>query len=152
MLAAPCATNSRRSTDQRSAGVLRLELRVSRQPDSVSLVRRILDSVLHAMAVDEHCRTELLLALSEGCTNAVQHAAGTDMYEVRVTFDDYCVVDIVDEGRRAVRFPSNPSMPDLTEERGRGLSIMAITTDSLQVSPRRPHGLAVRFTKRLISS
>jgi len=24
-----------------------------------------------------------------------------------------------------------------------------MTTDSLQISPRQPHGLAVRFTKRL---
>jgi anti-sigma regulatory factor (Ser/Thr protein kinase) len=40
-------------------------------------------------------------------------------------------------------------MPDVIEERGSGLTIMAMSTDSLQISRRRPHGLAVRFTKRL---
>jgi len=93
---------------------------------------------------------ELLLALSEGCVNAVQHATGADGYEVRAVLDEECcVVDIADNGRSAVRLPVSPSMPDVIEERGRGMSIMAVSTDSLQISPRRPHGLAVRFTKRL---
>jgi serine/threonine-protein kinase RsbW len=136
----------------RGAPVLGLELRLPRHAGSVALARRILDSILQAMAVDQDCRAELLLALSEGCTNVVQHAVGADGYEVRVTFEeDRCVVDILDSGRGTVRFPFDPSMPEVTEERGRGLSIMAMSTDSLQMSPRRPHGLAVRFTKRLIS-
>jgi len=80
----------------------------------------------------------------------VQHAVGADGYEVRAVLDEECcVVDIVDNGRSAVRLPVSPSMPDVIEERGRGLSIMAMSTDSLQIRSRRPHGLAVRFTKRL---
>jgi serine/threonine-protein kinase RsbW len=151
-ITAPRAANGRRSADRRGAPVLRLELRLPRQADSVGLARRILDSILQAMAVDQDCRAELLLALSEGCTNVVQHAVGADGYEVRFTFDeDCCVVDIIDNGRGIVRFPIDPSMPEITEERGRGLSIMAMSTDSLQMSAHRPHGLAVRFTKRLSS-
>jgi serine/threonine-protein kinase RsbW len=151
-LPTPRTTHIRRPADQCSAPIVRLELRLSRRAQSIGLARRILDSVLHAMAVDQHCRAELLLALSEGCANVVQHAVGADGYDVRVTFDeDRCVVDIIDDGRGAVRPPLIPSMPDVTAERGRGLSIMARSTDSLQISPRQPHGLAVRFTKRLTS-
>jgi serine/threonine-protein kinase RsbW len=151
LLAAGRAANGRSSADQCSTPVLHLELRLPRQADSVGLARRILGSVLQAMAVDQDCRSELLLALGEGCANVVQHAVGADGYEVRVSFDDdCCVVDITDNGR-GMRFPINPSMPEVTAERGRGLSVMAMSTDSLQISPRRPHGLAVRFTKRLIS-
>jgi serine/threonine-protein kinase RsbW len=150
MLHIPRAASGRRAADRRGAPVVRLELRLPRQAESVGLARRVLDSVLHAMAIDQHCRDELLLALGEGCANVVQHAVGADGYEVRVTFDDdCCVVDIIDNGRHAPQLPVNPSMPGLTHERGRGLSIMAMTTDSLQISPRQPHGLAVRFTKRL---
>jgi hypothetical protein len=50
-----------------------------------------------------------------GCTNVVQHAVGADGYEVRVTFDDCCVVDIIDNGRQTVRLPIEPSMPDAIE-------------------------------------
>jgi hypothetical protein len=49
-----------------------------------------------------------------------------------------------------VRLPIDLSLPDPSEEGGRGLSIMAMSTDSLRLTPRRPHGLAVRFTKRLV--
>ena len=149
VLPAPGAANGRRAADGR-APVVRLQLRLPRQAESVGVARRVLDSVLHAMAIDQHCRDELLLALGEGCANVVQHAVGADGYEVSVSFDDdCCVVDILDNGRRAPQLPVNPSMPHAIEERGRGLSIMAMTTDSLQISPRQPHGLAVRFTKRL---
>jgi serine/threonine-protein kinase RsbW len=151
MLPTPRAANGRRWDDRRNAPIVDLELRLPRQAESVGLARRILDSVLHATAVDRRCRTELLLALSEGCSNVVQHAVGVDLYEVGITFDaGYCVVDIIDNGRRAARLPVNLLMPDPTDERGRGLSIMAMCTNSLQISPRRPHGLAVRFTKRLV--
>jgi serine/threonine-protein kinase RsbW len=150
MRPAPPPANGRRAAAPRGAPVLRVELRLPRHAASVAVARRILESVLQVFAVDQHCRAELLLALSEGCANAVQHATGADGYEVRAVIDDECcVVDIVDNGRSAVRLPVSPSMPDAIEERGRGLSIMAMSTDSLQISPRRPHGLAVRFTKRL---
>ena len=141
---------NRRPAVQRGAPVVCLEMRLARQAESVGLARRVLDCVLQAMVIDQECRAELLLALSEGCANVVQHAVGSDDYEIRVRFDDdCCVVDIVDDGRREATFPVRPSMPKANYERGRGLRIMAMSTDSLQVSPRRPHGVAVRFTKRL---
>jgi serine/threonine-protein kinase RsbW len=151
VLLASRAANGRRPAGRRRAPVVRLELRLPRHAESVGLTRRILDSILQAMTIDQHCRDELLLALGEGCANVVQHAVGADGYEVHIGFDDACcVVNIIDNGRHALQLPTNPSMPDLTEECGRGLSIMALSTDSLQISPRQPHGLAVRFTKRLL--
>jgi serine/threonine-protein kinase RsbW len=136
--------------DRRNSPILRLELRLSRDTASVGLARRILESVLQAMAIDEQRRDALVLALSEGCANAVQHAVGADGYQVRVSFDENCcVVDILDTGRSVPRLLIDRPMPHVTAEGGRGLSIMAMSTDSLHMTLRRPHGLAVRFTKRL---
>lgn len=127
-----------------------MALGLRREPDSVGTARRIVDTALQTVGVEPDCRAELILALSEGCTNVVKHAVGADGYEVRVTSDDdCCVVEIIDTGRLAVRLPLDLTLPDLADERGRGLSIIAMSTDSLQLTPRRPHGLAVRFTKRL---
>lgn len=146
------ASNGRRSTVLRRATVLGLRLRLSRQPESVGLARQVLDTVLESRGVEEGCHAALLLALSEACANVVQHAEGADDYEVRVSFEeDCCIVDILDNGPGTVLLPVNPSMPDITAECGRGLAIMAMSTDSLRMTPRRPHGLAVRFTKRLAS-
>ena len=93
---------------------------------------------------------QVFVGLLEVGAHSLEHATGADGYEVRAVLDEECcVVDIADNGRSAVRLPVSPSMPDVIEERGRGMSIMAVSTDSLHISPRRPHGLAVRFTKRL---
>lgn len=146
---APSPINGRRAPGPRPI-VLRLSLGLPRQPASVGLARHVLGFALEAMAVDPKCRAGLLLALNEGCTNAVQHAEGTDVYEVRVSFDeDCCIVEILDSGRGIEQLPVSTSMPDMTAERGRGLAIIAMSTDSLRITARRPQGLAVRFTKRL---
>jgi hypothetical protein len=80
----------------------------------------------------------------------VEHAEGADGYEVRLAFDgDCCTVEVVDAGRGAVPLPLDLTPPDTTATGGRGLSIIAMCADSLQLTPRRPHGLTVRFTKRL---
>jgi len=47
-----------------------LSYALPRHAASVGVARRILDSVLQVLAVDQYCRAELLLALSEGCANA----------------------------------------------------------------------------------
>lgn len=146
----PYDSPGRRPVDRHDTAILRLGLRLSRDKASVGLARRILDSVLDAMGTGEQCRDDLALALSEGCANAVQHAVGSDGYEVRVSFEERCcVVDILDNGQDVLRPPLNRSTPHTAGEQGRGLSIMAVSTDSLHLAPRRPHGLAVRFTKRL---
>lgn len=143
------AVNGRRPVRRGGSG-LSMTLDLRRELDSVGIARRVVDTFLQTVEMDPDRRAELLLALSEGCTNAVEHATGADGYEVHVTLDgDCCVVDIVDAGRDTVRLPIDLTMPGPTEERGRGLSIMSMSTDSLRLTPRRPHGLAVRFTKRL---
>ena len=146
----PRAVNGRGLAGRHAVPGLRMVLGLPREPASVGVARRVVDTALQAVGVDPDCRADLILALSEGCTNVVKHAAGANGYDVRVTFDgDCCVVEIIDTGRNTIRLPIDLTPPDLTDDRGRGLSIIAMSTDSLQLTPRRPHGLAVRFTKRL---
>jgi serine/threonine-protein kinase RsbW len=125
-------------------------LGLRRESASVGVARRIIDGALRAMGAGVGCRGELVLALSEACTNAVKHAVGTDGYEVRVTVDDdRCVVEVIDAGRGVVRLSDDPALPGPAGESGRGLSIIAMCSDSVQMTARQPHGFAVRFTKRL---
>jgi serine/threonine-protein kinase RsbW len=146
----PRAANGRGQAGRHGVPGLRMVLCLRREPASVGVARRIVDTALRSVGVDPDCRADLTLALSEACTNVVKHAAGADEYEVRLTFDeDCCIVEIIDTGRHAMRLPIDLTPADPTDERGRGLSIIARSTDSLQLTPRRPHGLALRFTKRL---
>jgi hypothetical protein len=47
------------------------------------------------------------------------------------------------------QLPVSPSMPDMTAETRRGPAIIAMPSDSLRMTARRPQGLAVRLTERL---
>lgn len=147
----PRTVNDRHPARRRGIPGMRMVLGLRRESASVGVARRIVDGALRAMGAGADWRDELVLALSEACTNAVRHAVGTDGYEVRVTVDDSrCVVEVIDGGRHAVRLPARPTLPGPAVEGGRGLSIIAMCSDSVQMTPRRPHGFAVRFTKRFV--
>lgn len=146
----PLAVTGRPWAGRHGISGLRMAFGLRREPASVGVAQSVVDMTLQALGVDPNCRDELILAVTEACANVVEHAEGADGYEVRVTVDDdCCIVDIIDTGRRVVRLPIDLTPPDPTSKRGRGLSIIATMTDSLHLTPRRPQGLAVRFTKRL---
>jgi serine/threonine-protein kinase RsbW len=119
---------------------------------TVSMPRRALDTALTSLGVTAECRGDLLLALNEACSNAVEHAGSGAEYGVTITADrQRCAVEIVDCGigiaddrefRRDVVPPAS--------FRGRGMTIIRACTDSLDLAPVDPHGLAVRFSKRLV--
>ena len=117
---------------------------------TVATPRRELDDTLSALGVTADCRDDLALALSEACANAVEHAGLGDDYRVTVTADRHgCVVEIADCGvGLAAAGPDGPGVTALPA-RGRGMKIMQACTDWLELHPVAPHGLAVRFGKRL---
>jgi serine/threonine-protein kinase RsbW len=129
---------------------LRLTVRMPRRPATVSAVRRIVAQALTGIGVVDRCREDILLALSEACANAVEHARAGDEYEVVVTVDrERCVVEVVDDGIGA-EFPRVPSLPVAAQaHRGRGLHMIRSVTDGLELRRLNPRGLAVRMTKIL---
>jgi serine/threonine-protein kinase RsbW len=131
---------------------LQLTWRLPRVAATVSMPRRALDSALKALGVTAECRGDLGLALNEACANAVEHASLGADYRVTITADPQrCAIEIVDCGvgladqRQFRREAGPPAAP-----RGRGMAIIQACTDSLDLTPVRPHGLAVRFSKRLV--
>jgi serine/threonine-protein kinase RsbW len=129
---------------------LRLVLQLAPHPRSVGIVRRTLDRALDEAGLDAQYRDDLRLAVNEACTNVIDHAADAD-FDVRLTIDDRCcVVEVADCG---------PGLPDTTladhppadpeAETGRGLAIIRVLTDRLELFPRNPHGLTVRLVKHL---
>ena len=129
---------------------LRLTTRMPREPTSVAAVRHLLDRALVAIGVEDECRDDIVLALSEACSNAVEHARAAAEYEVVVTVDrKRCVAEVIDYGTGPERVPVDPRVPDPTAERGRGLRLIHALTDGLELRRVDPHGFAVRMTKHL---
>ncbi len=129
-----------------------LVLRLPRDAASVPLTRRVLDAALASLGVTADCRGDVQLALSEACTNVVNHAGDSREYQVSIGFDECeCTIEVSDEGPGfpPTQVDATAPMPAPVAESGRGLNIIALVVDEVEVRRRRPRGTLLRFVKQL---
>ena len=128
---------------------LRLSLHLPRESESVPLARRVLAATLGTVGVTEDCRSDILLALAEACSNAVTHAQPADGYEVCVQLDaKQCLIEVLDGGGGFDEQSLPTQLPEL-DESGRGLHIIRAVADQFDLRHNDPRGTALRFVKRL---
>jgi anti-sigma regulatory factor (Ser/Thr protein kinase) len=120
-----------------------LTLRLSAQPSSLSEMRRELRAWLESSGIDGAQAHDILLACSEACSNAIQHAAKDPAsdFEVTGTRENGEISLIVrDFGRWRE--------PRTTEGRGFGLQLMEALMDSVEVASQES-GTEVRLRRRV---
>jgi serine/threonine-protein kinase RsbW len=117
---------------------------------SVPVVRHICGDALRTLGVEDDCVGDLELAVTEACTNVLDHAAGTDD-EYGVTFsieDDKATIRVTDEG---IGFdhatPRAESLP--SDESGRGILLMTALVDDLRFVSKPDEGTIVHLEKSL---
>ncbi|WP_243708889.1 ATP-binding protein [Actinomadura sp. GC306] len=129
---------------------MRFSLSLPREAPSIPVVRRVAGDALRGLGVTEDCVGDILVAISEACTNAVQHARGSDEYLVTMRVDETdCVLDVMDRGRGPRAAPPVPVDRGLLSESGRGLRIMRALMDELDIAPSSDRGTVVHLRKRL---
>jgi len=70
-----------------------------REAVSVPVMRRVLGEALNKVGVDPECVSDLLLAVTEACTNVLRHSGPGRRYEVlAVVQRNRCVLEVVDNG------------------------------------------------------
>lgn len=123
--------------------------RLPRQAATVPVVRTICREAMTRLGISSTCRAEIALALTEACANVIQHAEGVPFYEVRIELrPDYCHIRVLDSGRglRAAAFTRMPA-PD--RDAGRGIALMDLLVDRLDVVSRPERGTVVDLEKAL---
>jgi serine/threonine-protein kinase RsbW len=71
-----------------------------RESLSVPVMRRVLGDTLRRLGVDEESISDLLLAVTEACTNVLRHAGPGRRYEVIAEVGrNRCLVEVLDSGR-----------------------------------------------------
>jgi len=66
---------------------------------SVPVMRRILGDTLRNLGVVEDCVADILIAVTEACTNVLRHSGPTRRYEVVTSVGRaVCMVEVVDSG------------------------------------------------------
>jgi len=67
---------------------MKFSLVLPRETLSIPVIRRVLGDALHGLGVSHGCTADILVAVSEACTNAVRHAEKATRYEVITGIDE----------------------------------------------------------------
>jgi serine/threonine-protein kinase RsbW len=131
---------------------MRLTVAVSLPRDSstVGVVRDVVASALQSFGVTPDCVHDIRLALSEACTNVIEHAAFDDEYEVRLDVGDrLCSVTVTDTGTGLDAHELEGVLPDDTSPGGRGVAIMRAVMDHVEFTSEPETGSVVHLVKGL---
>lgn len=122
-----------------------------REASTVGLVRGMVSSALERLGVADDCIDDIKLALSEACTNVVDHAVDGDEYEVRVAIEDRrCAIRVVDTGGHLDLVDLRGHPPDVVSPRGRGVAIMQAVMDRVDFVSQPESGTIVHLVKALV--
>jgi serine/threonine-protein kinase RsbW len=111
---------------------MRVELGLSlpREEISVPLTRHVVSAALSTAGVMPDCVQEVEVAVSEACTNAVEHAVEGVSYEVLILItDDQVSIDVIDSGSGFGQRETAPDEVDHWSENGRGLKLIHALSD-----------------------
>jgi serine/threonine-protein kinase RsbW len=129
---------------------LKLTLALPRDEYSVPVARRVLSRSLDVLGVDEQVVADIELALTEACTNVLDHAADTDEYEVSAGIDGtICVIEVIDRGGGFDSTTKGLAEAEPSAEDGRGIQLMRALVDKVTFTSRPQVGTVVHLEKQL---
>lgn len=113
-------------------------------------MRDVAVMALRRLGVTADCAGDIRLALSEACTNVIQHSRADDEYEVRLQVDQqFCQVRVVDAGRGFDMAHLTAMQPDPDSPSGRGVLLMRALVDSSDFRSEPEAGTIVHLVKAL---
>jgi serine/threonine-protein kinase RsbW len=133
---------------------LDLALALPRDQRSVPVTRHAVRAILATLGVTQACTSDVEVALSEACTNVLEHAPPAAQYEVRLHLsDDRCLLRVVEvQPGQASRvrggLPADGA-PAPEAEHGRGLLLMRALVDRVGFRLLPGAGPVVSLEKRL---
>lgn len=127
-----------------------LALALPRDGLSVPVARRVLSTSLHALGVEPDVVSDIEIALTEACTNVLDHVADGEEYEVscRVT-DTECLINVRDTGPGFSHESHGFADAAAGAEGGRGIQLMRALVDRVMFESVAGDGTVVHLEKRL---
>jgi serine/threonine-protein kinase RsbW len=128
----------------------KLTLALPRDEYSVPIARGILKSSLTTLGVTAEVIHDIELALTEACTNVLDHAVDSDEYEVSAGIDGrVCVIEVVDRGEGFDGSVKGHDQAEPHAEDGRGIQLMRALVDKVTFTSRPQVGTVVHLEKAL---
>ena len=129
---------------------IKLTLALPRDEISVPVVRKLLKQSMDVLGVVPEVTADIELALTEACTNVLDHSADGDEYEVSAGIDgDQCVIEVVDRGGGFDGSLHGLADADPHAEDGRGIHLMRALVDRVTFTSRPAKGTVVHLEKKL---
>jgi serine/threonine-protein kinase RsbW len=123
-----------------------VRLDLPRETGSVPAVRRLLRCALAALHVDSRYGADLEIAITEACANVVDHANGTEKFQVHLEVaEDHCAIDVSDDGDGFD--PESIGPPGTGSERGRGLFLIKALAENVRMHSAPRRGSLIHFEK-----
>lgn len=132
---------------------MHIEFRLCLPRDAVSvpITRHIAAHALDQLGVDADCASDIEIALTEACTNVLDHAGEDDDYEVRLQLSDHlCVIQVIDAGGGFDPRPLGHEDAAHSAEAGRGIQLMRALVDRVHFTSREQQGTIVHLEKDLV--
>lgn len=129
---------------------LKLSLSLPRDRASVPISRSVAAQALTTLGVDDECKSDIEVALTEACSNVLNHAVDDDEYDVTVGVDgDLCVIEVIDTGHGFDSSLIGLADADPSAEQGRGIQLMRALVDRVMFTNRASKGTVVHLEKRI---
>ncbi len=129
---------------------LKLTLALPRDEYSVPVARRVLARSMEVLGVDDSVVADIELALTEACTNVLDHAAHTDEYELSAGIDGtLCIIEVIDRGGGFDSTTKGLAEAEPSAEDGRGIQLMRALVDKVTFTSRPQVGTVVHLEKQL---
>lgn len=121
-----------------------------KEAETVGLVRAAVARTLDLFGVDDESIEDIRLAVSEACTNVIEHASSEDEYEVSVRVDgNECSIRVRNTGHGFDAQSLAGVMPGTTSARGRGVAIMRAVMDDFHFTSSHEAGTIVHMVRTL---
>lgn len=128
----------------------KLTLALPRDEYSVPIARAVLKNGLTVLGVTDEVVHDIELALTEACTNVLDHAEETDEYEVSAGIDGtFCVIEVIDRGGGFDGSTKGLGEAEPGAEDGRGIQLMRALVDEVTFTNRPQVGTVVHLEKQL---
>lgn len=124
-------------------------LELPRETLSIPVIRRVLGDTLRVLGVVGDCVSDILIATSEACTNALRYGGPDRRYEVAVHIGTTCcVLKIMDSGGGFD--PATVGTARVDAEGGRGFALMRALVDDVSIDSAPDGGTSVCLHKQLV--
>lgn len=128
-----------------------LGLTLPRDALSIPVARHICSFALREVGVDADCTSDIEIALTEACTNVLDHSGPGDEYRVNVSVDgEQCTIRVIDTGHGFDSATLADMGDDLGAERGRGVGLMRALVDRIEFISKSEAGTVVHLEKELV--